>query len=291
MIRVKVKYFMDYMQEPKWYFYTPSSITNQLPLQLYNIGHIKVGSRFFTEREHERTYQIIYTISGSGVMKYKDKTFMLAKNHALLINCNNYHYYSTGPEGIWEYKWAHFKGPACAGFYRIINQNGVTPITVFDVSEINYCFDKAIKLVEDKTLDIDIKISSILMRMLTEIYINRNNTPGNKKFETHKGLIDESIRFIENNYKDNLLIKDIARMHNFNECYFSRLFKKFTGLCPREYVIRVRIDRSKHLLKNSTLSIGEIALEVGFENVNNFIRDFKKYAGTTPLKFRLHAFL
>ena len=68
--------------------------------------------------------------------------------------------------------------------------------------------------------------------------------------------------------------------------HFMRLFKRYSGFSPYEYVLNYRIHDSKRLLKESDLSVKEIAYQVGFNDVNNYIREFKKLVGTTPVKYR-----
>lgn len=71
-----------------------------------------------------------------------------------------------------------------------------------------------------------------------------------------------------------------------SESHFTHVFKRYTGTSPYEYLIKYRINHSKFLLKQSVIPIGDIAEAVGFKNVNNYIREFKKLVGTTPLKYR-----
>jgi YesN/AraC family two-component response regulator len=67
---------------------------------------------------------------------------------------------------------------------------------------------------------------------------------------------------------------------------FSILFKKYTGSSPIEYVTKLRMDRAKHLLMNSTMPISCIAEEVGYADPLYFIRMFTRKTGVPPKKFR-----
>lgn len=68
--------------------------------------------------------------------------------------------------------------------------------------------------------------------------------------------------------------------------YMSRIFKRKTGICPYQYLTRIRVNKSKQLLHYSELPITQIAEEVGYQDVNDYIRSFKIPTGTTPAKFR-----
>lgn len=66
----------------------------------------------------------------------------------------------------------------------------------------------------------------------------------------------------------------------------SRVFKQVTGSLPRDFIIQVRIDRAKQLLRESSLSIGEIADALGYPDVFFFSRQFKNRSGLSPTHFR-----
>jgi len=73
---------------------------------------------------------------------------------------------------------------------------------------------------------------------------------------------------------------------NINKCYFCSIFKKETGLTFINYLNSYKIEKSKELLKNTNLSLLDIALSVGFNNQSYYSTVFKKITCKTPLEFR-----
>ena len=67
--------------------------------------------------------------------------------------------------------------------------------------------------------------------------------------------------------------------------HLSRIFKKYTGFSPYEYLLNERLTQ-ENPLQNTRLSVEEIAQRVGFNSASHFIRMFRKYEGLTPLQFR-----
>lgn len=102
-------------------------------------------------------------------------------------------------------------------------------------------------------------------------------------------LIDISINFIHNNYERDISLGDIARYVFLSPSYFTRAFKDQTGLSPITYLIKIRIERSKEMLAETSFKIGDIALSVGFSNQQRFNEMFKKHTGMTPLQYRKKA--
>lgn len=68
--------------------------------------------------------------------------------------------------------------------------------------------------------------------------------------------------------------------------YLSTLFKKETGKKFSSYLQEVRLEKSRNLLQNSKLTIGEIADEAGFFDSAHYSRAFKEHYGCSPLEYR-----
>ncbi len=81
-------------------------------------------------------------------------------------------------------------------------------------------------------------------------------------------------------------ISEIVTSLNLSVSRFRHLFKKEVGLAPGHFVKRVRLERAKKLLKNSFLTVKEIAAFVGANDVSHFVRDYKAAYGHTPSEAR-----
>ncbi|SFT03577.1 AraC family transcriptional regulator [Paenibacillus sp. BC26] len=287
---MRTSYYFDNIEEPVILPFTPLAVSRKLPYQLCTVGHVHFAEKFYTEREKQKNYQIIFTDEGSGILTYEGKKVVLDRGKVALINCFGHHHYRTGDSGVWKYRFLHIKGSGVPAFYDTINPSGLAPVTLQHFSEFNSCFDKIMRYVEEGDHQSDLAIPVLIMRILTELTLNRNRGEGARKTEYHQQVIESAIRFMEAQLnRGDFSVAEVARHAGFNESYFSRLFKRMTGTSTQEYLMRLRIDRSKHLLKKSMSSVSEVAYEVGFENVNVYIRDFKKLTGVTPLKYRLFA--
>lgn len=99
-------------------------------------------------------------------------------------------------------------------------------------------------------------------------------------------IISQAVHHINSNYMNRLSLKKLADYLHINESYLSKLFKKEMNTSFSDYLNSVRIKRSKELLKNSDMSILDIALYVGYDNQSYFTKVFKKVTNTTPKKYR-----
>jgi AraC-like DNA-binding protein len=95
-----------------------------------------------------------------------------------------------------------------------------------------------------------------------------------------------AIDFMEAHYTERISVPQIAMVAGFNSQYFCSYFKKHTRATPVEYITALRIRHAKELLRRTDLSVLEVAMQSGFENVSFFIQKFKKANGITPLAYR-----
>ena len=129
-------------------------------------------------------------------------------------------------------------------------------------------------------------IKSSLLRILAILSDSRLFTPTEKNYDKRVEEIKTVLTYIKENYKEKIYIHDLAEQVNMNAQYFCRFFKKSIGRSPMEYINEYRLKQSFRLLEETDLSITDVCLECGYNNLGNYLRSLKKYAGTTPLKYR-----
>lgn len=101
-------------------------------------------------------------------------------------------------------------------------------------------------------------------------------------------IIKSSLEFIRKHYQEKIYIRDLAENASMNEQYFCRFFKKILGKSPITYINEYRIKQAIILLQTTDSPVMDICLDCGFNNLGNFLREFKKDTGFTPLQYRKH---
>lgn len=94
------------------------------------------------------------------------------------------------------------------------------------------------------------------------------------------------LKYIHENINEPMTIQDIARLFFMHPNYLSTLFKKELDVNFTKYVTDLRLEQACALLKNSTLSVGEIAERVGYRDYFYFAKLFRKHLGSTPTEYR-----
>lgn len=98
-------------------------------------------------------------------------------------------------------------------------------------------------------------------------------------------LIDQLVEYVQENYMNELTVKDLADYIHVSESYLSRLMSSKIGISPMKYVNSVRIENAKLALKNH-LSVEQIALLAGYKDSKYFSTAFKKEVGISPSQYR-----
>jgi AraC family transcriptional regulator len=134
-------------------------------------------------------------------------------------------------------------------------------------------------------LYIDSLITTLAIRLLRQYsakeQLVREYTDGLSK---HK--LEQVSEYIDEHLMENISLKELAAVVEMSPHYFTSLFKQSTGLSAYQYVIHRRMEQAKQLLCRQSLSIVEVAQEVGFQSQSHFSNVFRKYVGTTPRIYR-----
>ncbi|ODA35280.1 AraC family transcriptional regulator [Veronia pacifica] len=98
--------------------------------------------------------------------------------------------------------------------------------------------------------------------------------------------ISNVVDYVMQNYKRQIRLKDVAARLDMTESYFSRFFHRTTGHRFIDFVNRVRVQRACVMLTETTDQVASICKQVGFHNLANFSRQFRRIKGVSPMAYR-----
>jgi len=96
----------------------------------------------------------------------------------------------------------------------------------------------------------------------------------------------EAALWIDANSQAEIELEDVARQAGVSPFHFLRLFSAALGVTPHQYLVRSRLRRAARHLADDDKAVTEIAYDVGFNDLSNFVRTFHRAAGVSPTKFR-----
>lgn len=122
------------------------------------------------------------------------------------------------------------------------------------------------------------------MNILSFFYAIKKSIGANNKGDY--SFIHHSIIYIKDNLNSNLTIESLAARANVSPSYFAHMFKMSKGVSVLKYINNLRIDRARWLLKNSSLPINEIAVQVGYKNKNRLNYQFHAMLKCSPREYK-----
>jgi AraC-like DNA-binding protein len=197
------------------------------------------------------------------------------------------------PGGIYD---AGLNGEHPLGFtYVHFTSTLVNPPEFFELREVGFVDALLRKVVADVGMAPTTRwgrpaqapaATHLLLRGLLLDLIDPRHRPSDDGGVTHRMAIEAMAARMRERPEERFAVRALARRLGVSLPHFSRLFRRVMGVGPREYQLRVRIDRARHLLAESDLSISQIAVSLGYGDLFAFSRQFAQHAGVSPTRYR-----
>ena len=264
-----------------WLSATPTETALALPFHITEAGHFWAQSGYRVSRDYHESFLLILTVSGSGCVKTNEAEVELGEGCACIINCRSAHeYFCTGS---WEFYWIHFDGASVAAMLKLLYPNGSSAVDITCCTGFYDTVSQIVSEIELTDIESCFKMSNRVHLMVTKLIsaVIRGGAVHGSGSE-----IGEVIEYIHKNYKEQISVDDMTAEIHMSKFHFIRMFRRVMGVTPYSYLTNYRINKSKELLRSTSMSISDIAGECGFLDPGNFIVQFKKRTSLRPLQYR-----
>ena len=232
----------------------------------------------YASREY---YLIHYIMSGCGTFARGGVTYSLHRGCMFLIRPGELTFYQADEKTPWEYIWIGFDGALCPSLLR---SSGFTDDVCWrDVPQASSLFEE-LRSIPDRRPSTELSLCSLLYGLFS-ILCSQDASP-----RTPRDYVARTSDYIRANYALPISIESIASMLGIDRRYLSRIFLRETGVTPKEFLVRVRLNRAAELLETSSCTVTETARSVGYDDVYNFSKIFKKKYGISPAHYRQRLF-
>lgn len=265
------------------------------PIKDSNLITISVMSNK-NELDHaHKEIEFIYVIKGILQVKTNNTLFTLNSSDFILINSNQYHSFKSEENNL--YVVLHLK---YLEITTLINQdnalficNSIQCKNKAD-DELRHTVEELLTVYINKNTSIQTEFYTKLFALLTILARNYIMKQDNIDIKIDSSLLemnaDERIQdiqaYIQNNYREQLSLNDVANMYYLSVPYLSKFFKKQTGKTFSRYLNEVRLAHSVSDLINTDKAITRIALDNGFPNLAAFNRVFSSAHQFKPAEYR-----
>lgn len=280
-------YNMDVTPESIWKRTTPGAAEMTQPYYCTEAGLFFARQHFSTARTDKDSYLLFFTLRGAGLIEQNGSRVVLHTGQALLLNCRTAQSYCTAPGQIcWHHYWVHLDGAGVAAMEPLlIPDKKLTPVQLTG-GKMQEEFERVLQQIEQGTVDSMVQTGLALHQLLGQCV---QGLFGQSEATSTRQVILQAAETLRKNYRQELCLADLLAEAHMSKSYFLRLFRRYMGTTPYNYLVNYRITQAKELLVLTDHSIGNIAHEVGFGDASNFSTRFANATGQSPLQYRKSA--
>ncbi|WP_407154189.1 helix-turn-helix domain-containing protein [Bradyrhizobium sp. STM 3557] len=114
----------------------------------------------------------------------------------------------------------------------------------------------------------------------------REDHAGRAVRSLQKWRLNRVLQYVDDHLSAKITLQDLASVAGLSRMHFAAQFRAAIGLRPHDYLLKRRIERAQELLKQSNVSLVDVALTVGFQTQAHFTTVFKRFTGDTPHQWR-----
>ena len=264
--------------------YRTSKITRGAPFGLRSVGHARFRPGYGTPRRIVDFVHLIWTVAGTGYMeKFRREQAIPPGYVGLFLPGAEHRLYAQAD--IWEYRWVTIDGLYARELVSGFPFSGEP----FPVGKCPKSFFLRLER-EAQRIGLAEQFQATVSLYALLVYIAQKKS-GSCKSTEDTSLASRAIRIMEQMTTDSAIgIRQIADQMAVHRSVFSRIFRTEIGIAPKEYLDSLRLRTVLTLLKETTLPIGQVALQAGFASSNYMAKYFRKKMAISPTGFRSRPF-
>ena len=256
-----------------------------MSLSVYNVGRQQCTAGYKWGPAVRDHYLIHYITSGKGTYTVEEKTFSLSAGDAFLIYPGTRVSYQADLLDPWNYEWVGFNGSDARA---ILNATSFSRDHVvlkgLSCGEDLQAGIRRIYEAFGNSFSQSLKMTGQLY-LLLELLIEETGEERRQKGRD-ADVVRSAIGFIDQRYSYAISVEDVADYAGVSRSTLFRIFTRYLEISPKEYLDRYRIRKAMYLLKETDLTIGSIAVSVGYDNGLYFSKAFHKMTGKSPSLYR-----
>ncbi len=224
-------------------------------------------------------YLLHYVYSGKGIFKTEEGEYSLHAGQMFLIKPHELTYYQADEEEPWLYRWIEFNGSMVS---QLLKAGGFTEeMPIMDDNE-ELSIGKAIQTIVEAG---ELRYEDLMQKFWGFLARLSDREQASSQAPTHE-YISKAESFIKINLHKKITVVDVAEYIGIDRSYLSRLFRTYKGMSPQEYILELKMGMAAYYLKNTQISIAEVAQSVGYSDSRVFHKAFKARFKASPSAWR-----
>ncbi|ULO06072.1 AraC family transcriptional regulator [Paenibacillus sp. 19GGS1-52] len=235
-------------------------------------------------------YLLHFIESGSGIFRTEQRKYELGAGDCFLIHPGQLVSYISDKKEPWHYRWAAFTGSDADD---LVLQTGFTPkqpvLTTTENSIIPGALSGMMQTFYAHKESSDLTSLGYLYLIVGEAAERLSSLSRLPGAESQvKRTVKQMVHYMAAQYAHPVSIEQMCGSLGYNRAYLSRIFKQETGISPVTYLLKLRIEKSRQLLRERPeLSVEQVAASVGLTDALYFSRQFKRFCAQSPTAYRI----
>lgn len=251
------------------------------PFYIEMAGITYSDPNYHITRKNSHIHCFEYIINGEGIVQVDNRTNHPVKGDLYILPKGSNHDYYSLPENPFEKIWMNISGSLCD---ELIHVYGLTGILIVKQIDIYPVFREFLDICENKELSLDevhARCALVFHKLLMKI--SEHLSTVNKRTSTN--VANEIKAYIDRNIYERISVEMISKHICLSPSQVNRVFKKAFDTTPYDYILTRKIDTAKLLLKNTSLSVKEIACKLNFADEHYFSNIFLQKTGVRPKNY------
>jgi AraC-like DNA-binding protein len=234
-------------------------------------------------------YLLHHVLSGKGEFACQGVVYRLVAGQSFLIEPGQLVSYQSDQSEPWAYRWIAFQGPwaqqaaAAAGF------SPSSPLAdTGRSSRPKLALRRSMEYLR-RPAGAQLGAASCLQAALAEFAAARGRAarPEQGVSPDDGGIASQMIRYLSTQYAEPISMEGMAESIGYSRAYLSRVFKKHAGMTPVSFLLRLRIDKGRRMLRERRdLTVEQVASSVGLQDSLYFSKQFRRFYGESPSDYR-----
>lgn len=266
------------------------------PEQLNPSFHILFAGEAQTAPGHMVEPQVLdyflvhWIVSGQGSYTCRGKSYSLSAGQCFFIFPGELESYEADRHDPWKYQWIAFAGSEASS---LLYERNLTPdhpiLTTHKQNRISTLFYKTFQTLQKaepgSAIEADGYFRLILGCLQTSAGLHLSPEKGSIASTEANQQLEKAIRWLTYQYAQPISLGQMSLSLGYHRTHLSKLFRQRTGYSPMQFLMKIRMERAKQLL-HQPLTIQQVASSVGFSDPLYFSKQFKKWFGIPPSKYK-----
>lgn len=275
----------------EYIFYTASVFEKLGGIIPIRAGCNRAKANYFVGPRVIKCYSLHFVLDGSVSLSLGQKVVVLSVGDLFcLYPYQKYTYWVTNAttDSPLRMCWFAFHGSQAVALLERIGVTLDKPyLQNIMTSELEALLRQILDIMRNRGKDEDLKLLSYIYHMFGLLAVRP--VKANLSTTTKKDWLQKCVQYMNVHFMEGITVGDVVRVAGVHRSHLYSEFQRLIGMSPRQYLLKLRMERAVEMLKQQVYTITEISLSLGYPDLYSFSRAFHNYYGMSPSRYLANA--